>query len=146
MHSGREVGVTEIYLAAEPSSSYCIQYSVLFQNLCVIGLGVIIPEAEVYQGSDSAIAFGFHKHASFCGHTGPMEDTGVHLLVDPCLVFGHQRVWLFEGGCLQKLRLVYEAYPVHYLAYWGQSLRYLFDKSLGEHRQEVRYFLWLPHG
>jgi len=52
----------------------------------VIGLSVIIPESEVYQGADSPIAFGFHEHASSSGHTGPMEDAGVHLLVDLCLV------------------------------------------------------------
>jgi len=84
----------------------------------VIGLCVIIPEAEVYQGADADVPFCFHKHAGSSGHTGPMEDTGVHLLVDPCLVFGHQGLWLFEGGCLQKLLQVYEAYPVHYLVYW----------------------------
>jgi len=111
----------------------------------VIGLRVIIPEAEVYLGPDSAIPFGFHKHAGSSGHTGPMEDTGIQVFVDPCLVFVHQGLWRFEGGCLQKLRRVYEAYPGHYLAYRGQFLRYLFDKYLGEHRQEVRYFLWLRH-
>jgi len=66
----------------------------------VAGLGVIIPEAEVYHGADSAIAFGFHKHAGSFEHTGCMEDTGVHLLVDPCLVFGHQGLWRFESRCL----------------------------------------------
>jgi len=100
MYSGLEIGVTEIYLAAEPSSGYRIEYSGLFWDLCVIGLGVIISEAEVYHGSDSAIAFGFHKHAGSSGHTGPMEDSGVHLLVDLCLVFGPQGLWRFEGGCL----------------------------------------------
>jgi len=66
----------------------------------VIGLGVIILEVEVYQVSDSAIAFGFHKHADSARHTGPKEHTGVHLFVDSCLVFGHQGLWRFEGGCL----------------------------------------------
>jgi len=55
MHSGLEVGVTEIYLAVESSSGYRIYYTVLFWDLCVIGLSVIIPEGEVYQGADSAI-------------------------------------------------------------------------------------------
>jgi len=84
--------------------------------VCVIGLGVIIPNAEIYQGSDSAIAFCFHKHAGSSRHTGPMEDTSIHLLVDPCLVFGQQGMWRFESECLQKLCRVYEPYPVHYLA------------------------------
>jgi len=60
-----------------------------------------------------------------------MEDTGFHLLIDPCLVFGHQGLWRFESRGLQKLRRVYEAYPVHYLAYGGQFLRYFFDKYRG---------------
>ena len=64
----------------------------------MIGLGVIVPEPEVYQGTDSTIAFGFYKHAGSSRHTGPMEDTGVHLLVDLCLVFGHQCWWRFESG------------------------------------------------
>jgi len=66
----------------------------------VIGLGVIIDEAEVYPGSEPAIALGFHKHAGSSRDTGPMENTGVHLLIDPCLVFRHQGLWRFEGGCL----------------------------------------------
>jgi len=64
----------------------------------VIGLGVIIPGAEVNRGGDSAIAFGFRKHAGSSGHTGPREDAGVHLLVDLSLVFGHQGLCRFEGG------------------------------------------------
>ena len=47
MDSGWEVGVTEIYLTAESSPGYRILYSILFWDLCVSGLGVIIPEAEV---------------------------------------------------------------------------------------------------
>jgi len=66
----------------------------------VIGLGVIIAEVEVYQGTDSAITFCFHQHAGSSGHTGLMEGTGIHLLVDPCLGFGHQGLWRFESGCL----------------------------------------------
>ena len=52
----------------------------------MIGLGVIIAEAEFDYGADSALAFCFHKHAGSSAHTGPMEDTGVYLLVDACLV------------------------------------------------------------
>jgi len=63
----------------------------------MIGLGVIIPEVEVYQGVDSAIALGFYKDVGSSGHSGPMEDTSVHFLVDPCLVFGHQCLWFFES-------------------------------------------------
>ena len=54
--------------------------------MCVIGLGVIIAEAEFDYGADSALAFCFHQHAGSSAHTGPMEDTGVHLVVDACLV------------------------------------------------------------
>ena len=87
MHSGLGVGVTEIYLAAESSSAYDIEYSVLFWDMGVIGLGVIIAEAEFDYGADSALAFCFHKHDGSSAHTGPMEDTGVYLLVDACLVW-----------------------------------------------------------
>jgi len=66
----------------------------------VIGLGVIIPQAGVYQEAESAMTFCFHKHAGSSWHTGPMEDTGVHRLVDPWLVFGHQGLWRFESKCL----------------------------------------------
>jgi len=56
----------------------------------VIILGVIIPQAEGDQLAVSAITFCFYKPAGLSGHTGPVEDTGVHLLVDQYLVLGHQ--------------------------------------------------------
>ena len=111
-----------------------------------MGLCIIIPEAEVYQGADTSIAFCCHKDAGSSRHTGPMEDTGVYWLVDPCLVFGHQYLWRFESTCLQKLYQVHEDYPVRYLAYWWQFLRYFCDKYLGQHRQDIWYFLWPRHG
>jgi len=65
----------------------------------VVGPCVIIPEAEVPLGADSAIAFCFDKHAGSSRYTSPMEDTSVHLLVDPYLLFGHKCLWCFESRC-----------------------------------------------
>jgi len=55
----------------------------------VIGQGVIIPEAEVYKGANSPIGLGFHKNAACFAHSCPREDTCLHLLRDPFVLFGH---------------------------------------------------------
>ena len=61
----------------------------------MIGLRVIIPEAEVDLGADSAIAFCFHKHARSSGHTGSVEDQ----CSQPASPSGFGYAWTDPGFC-----------------------------------------------
>jgi len=51
-------------------------------------LPVMIREEEVYEEADSVSSLVYAKNASSSGHTGPRQDTGVHLLGNSGLVVG----------------------------------------------------------
>ena len=65
------------------------------------------------------MAFSFQKQAGSSVDTWPIEDTSVYLLLDSCLVLGHQCLCRFQSGCLLKLCRVYEAACGDYLACWA---------------------------